>query len=260
MSFISPTDKKTFQAILLLNVIKYGSIPIMLGPDDSIIEPLLVELMSKGYISTTGLNYKLTTSGEEVFANFMKRYSEYLKLYDVFAFVDLDSAEFAFTKYWTFNTDAEWTAFKSDPRFEDVRIAVALFKKLNPAEIVFMSFINENRFDTSSTGWQFDVMTDKIWEEIEAICQSAYKPEQFGTSAMEDMIKQGAEIVINLLKEEESRARIAADGRAQYQASQQQEVLETVVEETVIVESVYYEPYYDPFYISPFWLVPLFLW
>ena len=252
MAFISENELKTFRTIIVLNKVRDGLIRTI--GDDSFLEPLMIDLMAKDLVRVSGIYYKPTSDGNLVFENFMKRYQEYLKLYDVFGFIDLDAAEFAFSKYFDFATDEAWTNFKSNPRFEDLRLAVAIFKNLNPAEIVFMSFINEGRFDIASTGWQVELMSDQIWNEIEAICQTALKPEQLGTSAMEDIISQGSKIVVELLKQEEIRERDSILN------SPINSTCEVVEEEIIIEESVYYESYYDPYYISPFWLVPLILW
>lgn len=253
--YISVNDKKTFQSILVLDYIHRNNVKTVLNGDDRLLEPFFIELMSKGLVNINGMDYEVTTSGKTVFDNFMKRYQEYLKFYDVFSFVDLEKGEFAFSKYFDFETDATWDAFKTNPRFEDLRLAVAMFKKLNPAEIVFMSFINEGRFDTNKTAWQMDLLSDMIWKEIEEICATALKPEQLGDDAMEDMITQGSEIVVDLLKKEEQRA----EQQAQYNEGDVEVVEETVVE-TTYYDSYYYESYYDPFFVSNFWLVPLILW
>ena len=259
--YISPIDIKTFQAIFLLDLVSKGSIKTVANGSDAFLEPLLIEMMAKDYIKASGINYSVTPKGTETLDTFMKRYTEYLKLYDVFSFIDLDKGEFAFSKYFDFATDDAWDAFKKDPRFEDLRIAVAIFKKLNPTEIVFMSFINEGRFDTSSTGWQMDILSSAAWNEIEEICKTALKPEQLGEDAMKDMIGQGTKIAIDLIAEE---AKKETEAR-QSQLSSDMGGTQTVVEETIVEEGYYYDPYYyeayyDPFYVSPFWLVPLFLW
>ena len=257
--YISTNDKKTFQSILLLDYVQRNEVKTVLNGDDKLLEPLLIELMSKGLVSVSGLDYDVTASGKTIFDNFMKRYQEYLKFYDVFGFVDLDKGEFAFSKYFDFETDASWEAFKTNPRFEDLRLAVAMFKKLNPSEIVFMSFINEGRFETNKTAWQMDLLSDVIWNEIEEICSTALKPEQLGEDAMKDMIEQGSEIVVDILKQEEQRNKEIVEQQAQYNDGDVEVVEETVVE-TTYYDSYYYESYMNPYYVSPFWLVPLILW
>jgi len=215
--------------------------------DDSVLEPLFIELMSKSYVQTSGLNYQVTAKGQEVFDTFMKRYTEYLKVYDIFSYVDLEKGEFAFARYFDFETDEAWADFANDERFDDLRIAVALFKKIDPAEIVFMSFINENRFDTTATGWQMDLVSDNSWNEIEEICKTAIKPEEVGEDAMVDMIGRGSDLMMKLLEQEKEQPQDDAN----YNGG------DTIVEEETVE---YYQPYYDPYYVSPIWLLPLFLW
>jgi hypothetical protein len=251
--FITESNKKTFQSIILLNelvngVRKYQTID---NGEDKILEPLFVQLMSGGYVQVNGQNYEASAKGAETLNTFMKRYTEYLKLYDIFSFVDLEKGEFAFSSYFNFDTDQEWDTFKNNDRFEDVRIAVAQFKKLDPAEIVFMSFVNEGRFDTMITGWQIDLLSDAIWDKIERICATAIKPEEIGNEAMEDMIGQGADLMIKLLQEE-----VKHQEETKNNNNNQGDGNQVVEEETV----AYYQPYYDPFYVSPIWLLPLFLW
>src|ERR1700712_1662312 len=204
---LTEDNKKTYKAIILLNELINGThkFQTVANGDDQVLEPLFIELMSKGYVTTQGINYVATDKGEDVFANFMQRYTEYLKVYDVFSFVDLEKGEFAFSRYFDFDSDETWDAFKNDERFDDLRIAVALFKKIDPAEIVFMSFINENRFDTQSDGWQMDLASDNTWGEIDAIVNTAIKPDEVGADAMEDMIRQGSDLMMDLLKEEQKQ-------------------------------------------------------
>ena len=253
--YMTDESRKTYQAIILLNELVNGghAFTIVDNGDDHMLEPLFVSLLAKGYVQTSGNKYMVTAKGQDVYDTFMKRYTEYLKLYDIFSYVDLEKGEFAFEKFFDFDTDAQWDSYKNDSRFDDLRIAVALFKKIDPAEIVFMSFINENRFDTTANGWQMDLLDDDIWNSIEKICSTAIKPEEVGQDAMEDMITQGTGIMIKLLDEEAKRK---AEQNNSNNANNQSYTEETVVEET----PAYYRPYYDPFYVSPIWLLPLFLW
>jgi len=253
--YINTDNKKTYQAIILLNELVNGDhkFQTVANGDDEILEPLFIELMSKGYVQVTGINYTITAKGEDVYKAFMQRYSEYLKVYDVYSYVDLEKGEFAFAKYFDFDTDEAWDTYKADQRFDDLRIAVASFKKVDPAEIVFMSFINENRFDTTSDGWQMDLASNDTWAEIEEICATAIKPEEVGEDAMLDMIGQGTGLMLQLLqKETEQRALADLDNAHNNNGGG------TVVEEYETVS--YYEPYWDPYYVSPIWMMPLFLW
>jgi hypothetical protein len=249
--YITATDSKNYKSLIILNELINGtSFRTILNGDDKLLEPLFIELMSKSYVQVRGINYEITQKGIDTFDVFMKRYKEYLKYYDVFGFVDLEKGEFAFSKYFDFDTDDKWNIFKSDSRFDDLRIAVAMYKNINPAEIVFMSFLNENRFDTQKTGWQIDMLSDMIWEEIETICLTAIKSDELGQDVIEDVIKQGTDLMMSLLEEENKKKQL--------------EVVSTPLNEEIIEEYEtvsYYEPYYyDPFYVSPIWIAPLFIW
>jgi hypothetical protein len=251
--YLTPDNKKSYKAIILLNEMINGThqFQTIANGDDSVLEPLFIELMSKGYVTTSGMAYQVTASGRQVYDTFMKRYTEFLKVYDVFSYIDLEKGEFAFARYYDFDTDDAWANYTSAERFDDLRIAVAIFKKIDPAEIVFMSFINENRFDATSAGWQIDLVSDNNWNEVEEICNAAIKPDELGEDAMADMIGQGAELMIKLMEEEQKQNQGNNSGN---NGGYGQE--EVIVEETI----PYYQPYYDPYYISPVWLLPLFLW
>ena len=267
-NFITEENKKVYKSIILINALTQSErrFKIVSDLEDRLLEPLFIELLSKGYIAIDGMYYAATEKGIQALDVFMQRYDEYLRFYDVFSLIDLTAAEFAFKRYFDFDSDESWNQFKTDPRFEDLRIAVAMFKDINPAEIVFMSFINENRFSFTTTGWQMDMISDAIWNEIELICSTALKPTQLGDEAMVDIISQGSKIVVNLIKEEQLRNQQIAE--AQLQEAQNiaayttSEVYEEVVEETTTTyynDPVYYESFYDPYYISPIWFVPLLL-
>jgi hypothetical protein len=249
---LTEDNKKTFKAIIVLNEMINGNHQFSSSAygDDAALQPLLTELGANGYVISSGAAYKVSSKGRGVFDTFMRRYTEYLKVYDVFSFVDLEKGEFAFSSYFDFDTDDDWFNFTDNDRFDDLRIAVAMFKKADPAEIVFMSFINENRFDTGAAGWQNDLMNGNAWAEIEEICNSAIKPEDVGEDAMVDMINQGSELMIRLMEEEQNQNN---NNNNNYGGG----TTTTVVEEETIE---YYEPYYDPYYISPIWFVPLFIW
>lgn len=257
--YITENNKKTFKSIFLLDemISNNHKFKTVADGDDKLLEPLFIELMAKDYLTTSGLYYEPTQKGRDTYSVFNKRFQEYLKLFDIFSFVDLDKGEFAFAKFFDFDSDEAWDVYKSDARFEDLRIAVAIYKKMDPAEIVFMSFINEHRFDTKITGWQMDLLSDTTWYEIESICDAALKSKQLGTpDVIEDIITQGTDLMMKLLEEEIKQRK---ENAANINNNPNDYAVETVVEEYETVE--YYQPYYaSPFYVSPFWLIPLFLW
>ena len=250
---MNTNEAKSYKAVILLNEMLNNNrkFETILNGDDHLLEPLFIDLLSKGYVSISGSHYVSTDLGRKTLNTFTQRYNEYLKLFDVFAFIDLEKGEFAFAKYFDFKTDNEWDVYKSDQRFDDLRIAVAMFKKMNMYEIIFQSFISENRFDTSSTGWQMDLLSDTIWIEIDQIVMTGITPEQLGEpDVIEDIVKQGSELVINLIKKELELKKAGSIN----EITSDEEI--KIIEEEII----YYEPYYDPTYLSGIWLAPLFIW
>jgi len=259
-------DSKNFTAIILLNeMINNGRVFKTIATDnDKLLEPIFVQLMAQNYLVIQEDKFVPTDDAIKVFDNFNKRYQEYLKVFDIYSFVDLDKGEFAFENYFSFKTDEEWNQYKSQERFFDVRIAVAFFKKMNPHEIVFMSFINENRFDTNRIGWQNDLVSDTFWAEINDIVTSAITITDIGEDAMENMIKMGTELMMSLIQQEIDFNKKRLE-EAKMAPAGEEYVEETIVETTEIIEEyeddlVYYDPYWDPFYVSPIWFIPLFIW
>jgi hypothetical protein len=274
---ITSEHKDKFVSVLLLDYLINGGgkLPILMDGGFKPLEPLAVKLHAKGYLQISGDRYTPTAAGRESLKLFMQRYSEYLRMYDVFSYVDLTAGEFAFSKFFDTGDD-EWKAYLADERWEDVRIAVAEHKKLDPLEIVFMSFVSEGRFDLEKTGWQFDLYSGLIWGELVQVCNSALTVEQINQgneTVMPDIVEQGARLSVGLIKRQ---AEIEAENReadrvlqetvkAQQQSSGAAATEEVIEEETIVYEDysypyTYYEPYYDPFYVSPIWVAPLFIW
>jgi DNA-binding PadR family transcriptional regulator len=267
---ITAEKAQQFTSILLMDYIvnRSGELPVLMGGNFATLEPLVIKLNAAGYVKTPsqdekGMNYLPTDKGKEALSKFMQRYSEYLKLYDVFCAADLTAGEFAFAKFFDFDTDAAWDAFLNEERWEDVRIAVAEFKGLDPLEIVFMSFLNEDRFDYTTNTWQFDVSSGMIYDQMAEICNTALSVEQINQgddTVMPDIITQGAEITMKLLKQEEENKK----AEAEYEEANRPVETTTVTENTITEDNYayppqYYEPYYQPSYVSPLWLGLLFL-
>ena len=264
---ITEEQKKQFAAAYLLDrMVNRGTkIPVYLEGHDKDLEPVLEYMMMKEYIDIPDkANYAPTDKGKEVLDTFTKRYRDFLINFDVYCAVDLEAGEFAFSRFFDFDSDTAFSGYLDDERWDDLRIAVAAFKKINPVEIVFMSFLREGRFGDQGDGWQFDLLLGSIWDEILEIANTAihvdelgYEDDQgevSGEEVLEDVIRQGAELNIGLRKKEreirESEAEaIAAAGDDDDEDYDDYD--EVVYEETV--------HYVDPFYVSPWWLVLVFI-
>jgi hypothetical protein len=249
MKFTLETKKKRqlIMAFLLDQLMDKRDFSVVLTGNDTVLEPLFVEMLSLNFVKIERNFYKIDVKGQEFVDNFFARYAEFLKFYDIFCAVDLTNAEFAFKKFYDFDTDAEWETYLNQDNWQDVRVAVCEFKKLDPIEIVFMSFLNEKRFDTNN--WQFDLVSDLIWDEVLEICNTAIPLEDLiDDDVMSDIVNQGSTIMLDILKEE-NRIKLE-ELKNNVDEDEYNEEVEYVEEEII-----YYQEYtYDPYYVSPCWL------
>ncbi len=258
---VTPEIKNKFIGVVLINQIinfqKYFS--VKLEQDDTYLSDYLKNLEKNSFIVSEKGKYIPTEKGREYLSNFFNKYYEYLKMFDIYCAVDLEKGEFAFSNINDDMNDDEWSEYLNNQRFSDVRIAVAEFKKMDPMEIVFMSFLNEGRFETSEYRWQYNLTGDKVWEDISEICNTAVSCEYLlKDDVIQDVIKQGTEIALKLIKEAEEADNNNTDDNLDI-ITETTTTTEEVEEYVDVVEMPYYgydywSPYYDPYYISPLWL------
>ena len=258
---VSEEQKKQFAAAYLLNVIinEKVIIPLYLEGNYTDLEPVLEYMMMKSYLSVENKEfYAPTDKGKEILRRFMQRYSEFLKIFDIYCAVDLEEGTFAFEEYFNTTDVKQWNKYLNDERWEDLRVAVAIYKKLNPVEIVFMSFLQEEQFGNRGEGWEFDLLLGSIWDDILKVCNTAlsapdlvYQDEDGslvdGNMVLEDVIIQGAELNLALHKQEQK-----------LQQELQQEEKDDDGYGVNEIETEVYEYYCQPMYISPLWALILF--
>lgn len=221
----------TFASIYLLRHIQKEPIPLLLEADDSFLQPLIDNLFSRGYITIEKERYQLHPEGEKCLDRFARRYSEYLSFYDIFCAVDLQNGEFAFARYFDFQSDDDWDRYLAQEKWQDIRLAVARLKKMDVHEIVFMNFLSEGRFEKDQSGWQFDLLLGSIWDEIRQICRTAWSIEEIGETRLIELIRKGSALMAELLEQE---GNLSPEEQAALQHYRN-----------------------DPFYRSPFWNEPL---
>lgn len=257
---VNEDQKKFFAGIYILDYMINApkKFPLYLEGNDADLEPVLEWLLIKEFVKIENKEfYSPTEQGKTKLKDFLLRYTEFIKIFDIFCAVDLEEGEFAFSYVDNFGSDnSGWKQFLKDERWDDLRVAVAEFKKINPIEIVFMSFINENRFGRNSEGWQFDLLLGTVWDEILNICNSAIHIEDLGyqegsdvisgEDVITDIVTQGSAIMIDINKSIDEE--IQAELNCEYEDRDDIEAPEFILEERIV-----YESYYDPFYISPFW-------
>ena len=209
---VSNEQKLRFAGIFLLEyMINHPRIfQLWLEDEDSDLEPILEWLLTKEWIQIReAKDYIPTEEGRSVIKRFMERYARFVYFFDVFSGVDLGSGEFAFDRYFEILEPDEWQAYLHDERFEDVRIAIAEHLGIDAVEIVFMSFIREDRFGRDATGWQFDLLLGSVWDEILDVCNSATDVSELGyqdgdrwidgSAVAEDILQQGGKLLGKLL-------------------------------------------------------------
>lgn len=220
---ISQDQKLRFAGLYLLEymVKNKTTFPLLLRGSEGDLEPVLEWLLVKQWVEIANNDhYKVTDAGRKALEGFAKIYREYLRNYDVYSAVDLGTGEFALASYFDFDSDAEWRDFLNNDRWEDLRVAVADYKDADPVEIVFMSFLNEGRFGRDESGWQFDLLLGTVWDEILEICNEALDEydlaytgddgrEVSGESVLEDVITQGAQVLLELHAREQKEGRHA---------------------------------------------------
>ncbi len=256
-------DKTKYICLVLLNeIINFQHYFDVISQNEEVfIQPYLRIMVDRGVLEIENNQYIPTPLGREELVNLYNKYYDYLKIYDIYCAVDLEAGEFAFSSMGEDFSDDEWLEFLGDERFSDIRVAVAEFKKLDPIEIVFLSFLNEQRFDCTADRWEYNLTSDNIWREIAEICSTAVSSTYLNVDGvLEDVIKQGSVIALQMIKD----AELAIADEQAFEEEEEVITTTTTVEYVDIVEEPYYgydyyDPYYDPFYVSPLWLVPCIL-
>ena len=153
--------------------------------------------------------YEATDEARQVVKSYRDRYREYIKLYDVYAYVDPEQGKFAMSKYKKHmlkgSGKTAWWDYLNDERWEDYRIPVSVYKGLDPREFIFFSFIEEGRFmpedDDNEHEWAEVLFLGKIWDEMYLILESAPRWEDLGDDdyksedIVETIIQEGAEVI-----------------------------------------------------------------
>lgn len=221
------------------------------------LQRFLNHLLLNKFIEIKNGLYVPTQEGRTNLLNFYKKFWEFVRVFQVFSAVDLKEGVFAYEHYWNMSED-EFDEFIEDERWEDVRIAVAEFKKIDPIELVFMDKIDRGYFSIDDDTWMCitDEATSGIWNDIELICNNnIHLSDLQEGDAITNIINQGTSLFIDLLKQEN-----------ELESEDNEEIVEEVVETTVVydIEPIvivdydyyyydpyYYDPYYDPYYVSP---------
>jgi len=225
---LDDTRKMQFAGIYLLEyMINHPKrFAVLLLNEEADLEPILEWLLVREYVEIKDdANYLATEKGRTALTKFMARYADFLNIYDIYCAVDLGVGEFAFAAYFDYPDRDSWKHFLAAERWEDLRVAVANYRGIDPIEIVFMSYLSENRFGRDAIGWQFDLLLGSVWDEILEVCDHALRLDQLGyedadgvvagETVMRDIVTQATGLLIQLKQHENSIAKgIHHDGAA----------------------------------------------
>lgn len=257
--FLDITEKKYFVSCLLMEIFinHRKNFPLVLFDDDKLLEEYLIHMVSKGWLDINDTEYLPTQSGRELLKNHKAKMIEFRSLYKIYSAVDTGEGEFGYSSYFDFDTDEEFEEYINQDHFEDLRIALCEFKNLNPLEIVFLEMVDERRFNLESTGWQFELVSGLIWDELVEIVNTNISLEELaeegdeeegiesytGEEVMRIIVEEGNLVLKQLLDEEESIS----------EEQDNEEDTDEIGEPYYEVE--HYSVYYDgePEYYSPIW-------
>ena len=153
--------------------------------------------------------FEASSEAKKLVKKYRKQFLEFIRLHDVYAHVDPYSGEFALSKFKKImlkkKGEKAWNQYKSDTRWIDYRVPVAIYKGIDPREFIFFSFMEEGRFipDANDTEhqWAEDLFMETIWTELYEVLESSPKWEEQGTEEdsaseiMETIIIEGANVL-----------------------------------------------------------------
>ena len=272
---LSREQKKYFTSVLLMDIIVNEDVifPVHLENDEVLLEPLLIHMGSYGWVKVTEEGYVPTDAGRKMLLNHKEKLVEFRTLYKIYSAVDLGEGKFAYERYFDFDTDEEFIEFTNESQFEDMRVAVCEFKKINPLEVIFLEMVDSGQLNFVGDNWIKDLLNTPKWDEIVSIANSNIHVAQLeetdeqgnvtatGEDVMEIMLKEGAKISIGLLKQQQLNDKAAEEQAAQEENDETVETTTTTTETTTeyvdepYYDYSYYDSYYDPYYISPCWLL-----
>ncbi|MCP4445125.1 MAG: hypothetical protein GY811_07250 [Myxococcales bacterium] len=253
---IDAEKQQQFAGIVTLNYVYEmgGSLAQALVGADTLLEPTLAWLEGRGHLQRSEEStYILSDSGTAALGIYRAQFREFLRTFDIYAFVDLDEAVFAYETFFEFESEDDWNAYIEKEIWADLRIAVAEFKKIDPTTVAFLSFINEGLFNEEGS-WQKDLHDAELWQEVQEVCNCSVATEDLayedpvdghvkGIEVLEDIIREGAEMNLELkaLEEELSADEPVEEGERDDD------------EEEIDVDE-YYTPHFEPGYVAPVWV------
>ena len=259
-------------------------IPVMLEGDDTWLQPIIDYMFQKDVIDIDDKRgcYVIRDKGRRTLQLMTEKFQDAMAQLDIYSYVDLSigppeegEPDEAFG-YFDDHTDEH----------EDLRVAVALYKGIDPFYLVFLSLLAEDRLGQSKC-CQYDLALDfsedteheagsSFFREIEEIVETALTADDLGYIDDEtDEEITGEAVIEDVIQRGAIEAQRRADEEAELEEEYEEEIVEEIVEEEIIEEEIVeevvdydwdvwvaYDPwaYYplyiaDPFYVAPCWSV-----
>lgn len=246
-------------AYILYQMQTKGYVPqLTLSEKETMIEPLLVGMLAEDLIKIVDDSYyEMTEKGTETAERLLLRQAEFRQMFEIFAYVDLTKGEFAYSKVYDMSEEA-WTAYTNDERWEDLRLAVMDYKKMDIDEALFLYMLDLDQLQKDD--WYWELILGTVWNEVEEMKSGLLKWQSLGDTeeesrdTIEDIITQGCSIAVDLLNraEEECEEEVIEDDGDGSD--------EEYYEDPGEYDPPYYEHYYrEPVYYQPYVVDPLFV-
>lgn len=266
-SMIDKQQQNSLISLVILDkmVGKNKTYPAYLEGDDAHLEEC-INFLNENHIidiDVDSASYSPSEKGKKIYKDFLKKYENYLRVYDIYCGVDLEEGTFAFEKLLDYD-DEMFNDYLNNDNFDDLRITVCEYQKLDPWEIVFISFLIEKRFrepkdKTEVLGkesWQYKVVYEGVFNEILDILNDSLHYEELGFETEDGDFVEGEDVVKDIINQGSKLNREISIEQSKLDKQEQEAFRESRIEPTQTT-TTYYEDYYDPYYYDPYYVSPI---
>ena len=194
----------------------------LIETDDEGLESFLNFMETRGTINVEKDNYYMVTdNGHEVYQDLVKQLQAYVMHFEIYAYVDLERGIFG---------DPESDLLEGE-KWHDLRVAVAEYKGIDPYRVVFLAMLSAEKF-YENPDWKFDLSMGTLFQEMEQLVMEQLHVDDLGYSdsngqvsgeeAIQDIIKQGSELVLKRKSREQDN-----NGRKKGEESPDEQVITT---------------------------------
>jgi hypothetical protein len=266
-SMINKQQKNSLISLVILDKMigKNKAYPALLEGDDAHLEDCINFLNENLIIDidVESATYTASEKGKKLYKDFLKKYENYLRVFDIYSGVDLEEGNFAFEKLLDYD-DEMFNDYINSDNFDDLRITVCEYQKIDPWEIVFISYLIEKVFrepkDNSEVlgkeSWQYKVVYEGVFDEILEILNGSLHYEELGFETEDGDFVEGEEVIKDIIGQGSKLNREISLEQSKLDKEDQEAFVEKRIEPTQTT-TTYYEDYYDPYYYDPYYVSPM---